>query len=32
MRRHCVVADCDSVGGKGCILYKFPHDEAIRKK
>ena len=27
-----VVVGCDSVGGKGRSLYKFPHNEAIRKK
>ena len=32
MPRRCVAAGCDSVGGKGCSLHKFPHDEAIRKK
>ena len=32
MPRHCVAAGCDSVGGKGCSLYKFLHDEMIRKK
>ena len=32
MPRRCVAAGCDSVGGKGCSLQKFPHDEAIRKK
>ena len=30
MPRHCVAVGCDSVGRKGCSLYKFPHDEAIR--
>ena len=32
MPRHCIAAGCDSVGGKGCSLHKFPQDEAIRKK
>ena len=32
MPRCCVAVGCDSVGRKGCSLYKFPHDEAIRKK
>ena len=29
MPRRCVAA---SVGGKGCSLHKFPHNEVIRKK
>ena len=32
MPRHCIAAGCDSVGGKGCSLHKFPQDEVIRKK
>jgi len=32
MPRRCVAAGCDSVGGKGCSLHKFPQDEAIKKK
>ena len=32
MPRRCVAAGCDSVGGKGCSLHKFPRDEVIRKK
>ena len=32
MSRCCIAAGCDSVGGKGCSLHKFPQDEAIRKK
>ena len=32
MARHCVAAGCDSVGGKGCSLHKFTHNEVIRKK
>ena len=32
MPRRCIAAGCDSVGGKGCSLHKFPQDEAIRKK
>ena len=32
MPRRCVAAGCDSEGGKGCSLHKFPQDEAIKKK
>ena len=32
MPRRCIAAGCDSVGGKGCILHKFPQDEAIKRK
>ena len=32
MPRRCIAAGCDSVGGKGCSLHKFPQDEVIRKK
>ena len=32
MPRRCIAAGCDSVGGKGCSLHKFPQDEAIKKK
>ena len=32
MPRHCIAASCDSVDKKGCSLYKYPQDEAIRKK
>ena len=32
MPRCCAATGCDSVGGKGCNLHKFPHDEVIRKK
>ena len=32
MPRRCIAASCDSVGGKGCSIHKFPQDEAIRKK
>ena len=32
MPRRCIVAGCDSVGGKDCSLHEFPKNEAIRKK
>ena len=32
MPRRCIAAGCDSVGGKGCSLHKFPQDEAIKRK
>ena len=32
MPRCCIAAGCDSVGGKGCSLHKFPQDEGIKKK
>ena len=32
MPRHCIAAGCDSAGGKGCSLHKFPQDEANKKK
>ena len=32
MPRRCIAAGCDSVGGKGCSLHKFPQYEAIKKK
>ena len=32
MPRRCIAAGCDSVGGKGSSLHKFPKDEALRKK
>ena len=32
MLRRYIAAGCDSVGGKGCSLHKFPQDEAIKRK
>ena len=32
MPRRCIAAGCDSVGGKGCSLHKFPQNEAIKRK